>query len=164
MIGMLMPEIAVIVDSKTAPPTTTAECVKYALRAEYHLNKRKKGQPLQSEVLGATSTTTKTVKISETKAGLEEVRGTLTRERESFLIRGTRTTVKEEVDQLSKQRTFHLVLSKESCTWGSVVKAQTYVMVVDMRIQEMSEQDLPAFQAKSIEEPTGLAPQHAGRS
>ncbi|GMN21901.1 hypothetical protein TIFTF001_050169 [Ficus carica] len=75
MIGMLMPEIAVIVDSRTAPPTTIAECVKYALRAEYHLNKRKKGQPLQSEVLGATSTTTRTVKISETKAGLEEVRG-----------------------------------------------------------------------------------------
>ncbi|GMN33116.1 hypothetical protein TIFTF001_048246 [Ficus carica] len=51
MIGMLRPEIAVIVDSGTAPPTTTAECVKCALRAEYHLNKQKESQPHQSEVL-----------------------------------------------------------------------------------------------------------------
>ncbi|GMN31817.1 hypothetical protein TIFTF001_049720 [Ficus carica] len=50
MIGMLRPEIAVIVDSGTAPPTTTAECVKCALRAEYHLNKQKESQPRQNEV------------------------------------------------------------------------------------------------------------------
>ncbi|GMN31376.1 hypothetical protein TIFTF001_046509 [Ficus carica] len=50
MIGMLKPEIAVIVDSGTAPPTTTAECVKCALRAEYHLNKQKESQPRQNEV------------------------------------------------------------------------------------------------------------------
>ncbi|GMN23007.1 hypothetical protein TIFTF001_049049 [Ficus carica] len=50
MIGMLRPEITVIVDSGTAPPTTTAKCVKYALRAEYHLNKKKESQPRQSEV------------------------------------------------------------------------------------------------------------------
>ena len=64
-------EIAVIVDNRTAPLTTTFEYVKYALRAEYRLNKRKEGQPLQSEVLGETSTTTRTAKTSETKAGLE---------------------------------------------------------------------------------------------
>ncbi|GMN21902.1 hypothetical protein TIFTF001_045574 [Ficus carica] len=51
MIGMLRPEIAVIIDSGTAPPTTTVECVKCALRAEYHLNKQKESQPHQSEVL-----------------------------------------------------------------------------------------------------------------
>ncbi|GMN61621.1 hypothetical protein TIFTF001_030710 [Ficus carica] len=51
MIGMLRPEIVVIVDSGTAPPTTTAECVKCALRVEYHLNKQKESQPRQSEVL-----------------------------------------------------------------------------------------------------------------
>ncbi|GMN23764.1 hypothetical protein TIFTF001_045810 [Ficus carica] len=50
MIGMLRPEIAVIVDSGTALPTTTAECVKCALHAEYHLNKQKESQPRQSEV------------------------------------------------------------------------------------------------------------------
>ncbi|GMN33421.1 hypothetical protein TIFTF001_046700 [Ficus carica] len=50
MIGMLKPEIAVIVDSGTTPPTTTAECVKCALRAEYHLNKQKESQPRQNEV------------------------------------------------------------------------------------------------------------------
>ncbi|GMN20564.1 hypothetical protein TIFTF001_047129 [Ficus carica] len=50
MIETLRPEIAVIVDSGTAPSTTTAECVKCALRAEYHLNKQKKSQPRQSEV------------------------------------------------------------------------------------------------------------------
>ncbi|GMN69765.1 hypothetical protein TIFTF001_038812 [Ficus carica] len=44
MIEMLRPEIAVIVDSGTALPTTTAECVKCALRAEYHLNKSQGGQ------------------------------------------------------------------------------------------------------------------------
>ncbi|GMN27756.1 hypothetical protein TIFTF001_041075 [Ficus carica] len=44
MIGMLKPEIAVIVDSGTAPPTTTAKCVRCALRAEYHLNKQKESQ------------------------------------------------------------------------------------------------------------------------
>ncbi|GMN52031.1 hypothetical protein TIFTF001_021177 [Ficus carica] len=50
MIGMLRPEIAVIADNGTAPPTTTAECVKRALRAEYHPNKQKESQPRQSEV------------------------------------------------------------------------------------------------------------------
>ncbi|GMN19090.1 hypothetical protein TIFTF001_039722 [Ficus carica] len=50
MIGMLRLEIAVIVDSGTAPPTTTAKCVKCTLRAEYHLNKKKESQPRQSEV------------------------------------------------------------------------------------------------------------------
>ncbi|GMN19140.1 hypothetical protein TIFTF001_039731 [Ficus carica] len=50
MIGMLRPKIAVIVDSATAPPITTTECVKCALRAEYHLNKKKESQPRQSEV------------------------------------------------------------------------------------------------------------------
>ncbi|GMN30853.1 hypothetical protein TIFTF001_046458 [Ficus carica] len=50
MIGMLKPEIAVIVDSRTAPPTTTDECVKCAFRAEYHLNKQKESQPRQNEV------------------------------------------------------------------------------------------------------------------
>lgn len=156
-------EIAIIVDNRTAPLTTTFEYVKYALRAEYHLNKRKEGQPLQGEVLGATSTTTRTAKTSETKAGLEEVRSTLTRERETFLVRGTRTTVKEAVNQLSKQRTFHLVLTVERCTWGSFVKAQTDAMVADTRIQEMFEH-LPAFLAKSTDEPSGLAPQHADHS
>ncbi|GMN27891.1 hypothetical protein TIFTF001_041095 [Ficus carica] len=34
----------------TAPPTTTAECVKCALRAEYHLNKQKESQTRQNEV------------------------------------------------------------------------------------------------------------------
>ncbi|GMN30211.1 hypothetical protein TIFTF001_041417 [Ficus carica] len=50
MIGMLKPEIAVIVDSGTAPPTTTAECIKCALRADYHLNKQKESQPRWDEV------------------------------------------------------------------------------------------------------------------
>ncbi|GMN29817.1 hypothetical protein TIFTF001_047969 [Ficus carica] len=50
MIGMLRPEIVVIVDSRTTPPTTTAECVRCVLRAEYHLNKQKNSQPRQSEV------------------------------------------------------------------------------------------------------------------
>ncbi|GMN20271.1 hypothetical protein TIFTF001_043050 [Ficus carica] len=49
MIGMLRPKIAVIVDSETAPPTTTAECVRCTLRAEYHLNKQKESQTRQSE-------------------------------------------------------------------------------------------------------------------
>ena len=39
MIGMMRPEIEVIVDGGTAPPTTTAEYVKCALHAKYHLNK-----------------------------------------------------------------------------------------------------------------------------
>ncbi|GMN64779.1 hypothetical protein TIFTF001_033853 [Ficus carica] len=50
MIRMLRHEIAVIVDSGSAPPTTTAGCVKCALCAEYHLNKQKESQPRQSEV------------------------------------------------------------------------------------------------------------------
>ncbi|GMN22346.1 hypothetical protein TIFTF001_048981 [Ficus carica] len=50
MIGMLIPEIAVIVDSGTAPSTITVECVKCALRAEYHLNKQKESQSRQNEV------------------------------------------------------------------------------------------------------------------
>ncbi|GMN61670.1 hypothetical protein TIFTF001_030770 [Ficus carica] len=36
--------------STTTLPTTTAECVKCALRAEYHLNKKKESQLHQSEV------------------------------------------------------------------------------------------------------------------
>ena len=49
MIEMLRPEIALIVDSGTAPPTTVADCVKRALRAEYHMKKEKESQPHRSE-------------------------------------------------------------------------------------------------------------------
>ncbi|GMN51897.1 hypothetical protein TIFTF001_021054 [Ficus carica] len=103
MIRMLRPEITVIVDSGTAPPTTTAEYVK-------------------------------TVETSEIKVGFKEVSGTITRGRRIFPIRGTITTIKEEVNQLSKLRTFHLVLSVESYILGSAVWAQIYVKFADARV------------------------------
>lgn len=50
MIGMMGPKIAVIVDSRTASPTTTVEYVTCVVHAEYHLNKKKESQSRQSEV------------------------------------------------------------------------------------------------------------------
>ncbi|EXB28918.1 hypothetical protein L484_012677 [Morus notabilis] len=46
---MLRPDIALIVDNGITLPTTTTECVKGALRAEYHLNKRREEQAHQNE-------------------------------------------------------------------------------------------------------------------
>ncbi|GMN64774.1 hypothetical protein TIFTF001_033845 [Ficus carica] len=95
---MLRPKIEVIVDSKTTPPTTTAECVKCALCAEYHLNekiKKRKASLVRAKSL-RTTTITRTVETSEIKTNLKEVSGAITRGRGTFPIRGAIIIVKEE--------------------------------------------------------------------
>ncbi|GMN65959.1 hypothetical protein TIFTF001_035023 [Ficus carica] len=139
MIKMLRPEIAVIVNSGTAPPTTTAECVKCALRAEYHLNKKKESQPGQSEV----------------------PKNNNNQNRENFINQG-----RSQGGQWSNNKRKGNFPNKRNHN-NRVSYGHKFMLWLQTRgtlIQELSKQDVPALPAKSVEKPIGSAPQHAGRS
>ncbi|GMN30449.1 hypothetical protein TIFTF001_049620 [Ficus carica] len=139
MIGMLKPEIAVIVDSGTALPTTTAECVKCALRAEYHLNKQKESQPRQNEVPKNNNN--------------NQNRGNFGNQGKS---QGGQWNNNKRKGNFSNQR------NHNNLPYGH--KSMLWLWTRGSSFQGLSEQDLPALPAKTTEKPTSSAPQYAGRS